>query len=60
MFARMCVPCVAVAENMAYFDADDKRYFPFGKVRCWTEPFAKLLVRCTGSVLAPAYTKTCW
>jgi hypothetical protein len=35
MFARMCVPC---SRQLAYFDADDKRYFPFGKVRCWTEP----------------------
>ncbi len=23
MFARMAVPCVAVAENMSFFDADD-------------------------------------
>jgi Mrp family chromosome partitioning ATPase len=32
MFAKMAVPCVAVAENMAYFEADGKRYEPFGKV----------------------------
>ena len=31
MFARLMVPCVAVVENMSYFDADGKRYFPFGK-----------------------------
>lgn len=33
MFARMAVPCVAVAENMSYFDADGQRFYPFGKVR---------------------------
>lgn len=31
MFARLMVPCVAVVENMSYFDADGKRHFPFGK-----------------------------
>lgn len=31
MFARMAVPCAAVAENMAFFDGDDgRRYHPFG------------------------------
>lgn len=31
MFARMAVPCAAVAENMSYFDgADGVRYRPFG------------------------------
>jgi Mrp family chromosome partitioning ATPase len=34
MFAKMAVPCVAVAENMSFFDAPDgQRYHPFGKVR---------------------------
>eukprot|EP00803_Ostreobium_quekettii_P011349 evm.model.scf_945.1 EVM.evm.TU.scf_945.1 scf_945:1635-5006(-) len=31
MFARLMVPCVAVVENMSYFEADGKRHFPFGK-----------------------------
>lgn len=34
MFARMEVPCVAISENMSYFDGDDgKRYYPFGRGR---------------------------
>lgn len=33
MFAKMAVPCVAVAENMSFFDAPDgQRFHPFGKV----------------------------
>ncbi|GLI60500.1 hypothetical protein VaNZ11_002663 [Volvox africanus] len=31
MFARLVVPCVAVVENMSYFEADGKRFFPFGQ-----------------------------
>lgn len=25
------VPCVAVVENMCHFDADGKRFYPFGR-----------------------------
>jgi len=31
MFAKLKVPCVAIAENMSYFDGDGKRYYPFGR-----------------------------
>eukprot|EP00252_Welwitschia_mirabilis_P020092 TRINITY_DN4843_c0_g1_i1.p1 TRINITY_DN4843_c0_g1~~TRINITY_DN4843_c0_g1_i1.p1 ORF type:complete len:550 (+),score=134.38 TRINITY_DN4843_c0_g1_i1:125-1774(+) len=31
MFSKLKVPCIAVVENMSYFDADGKRYYPFGK-----------------------------
>ncbi|XP_047054296.1 fe-S cluster assembly factor HCF101, chloroplastic-like isoform X1 [Lolium rigidum] len=31
MFSKLKVPCVAVVENMCYFDADEKRYYPFGQ-----------------------------
>lgn len=31
MFSKLKVPCVAVVENMCHFEADGKRYYPFGK-----------------------------
>ncbi|XP_043724697.1 fe-S cluster assembly factor HCF101, chloroplastic isoform X2 [Telopea speciosissima] len=31
MFSKLKVPCVAVVENMCHFDADGKRYYPFGR-----------------------------
>ncbi|XP_074280991.1 fe-S cluster assembly factor HCF101, chloroplastic [Silene latifolia] len=31
MFSKLKVPCVAVVENMSHFDADGKRYYPFGQ-----------------------------
>ncbi|KAG8495610.1 hypothetical protein CXB51_013317 [Gossypium anomalum] len=31
MFSKLKVPCVAVVENMSHFDADGKRYYPFGR-----------------------------
>lgn len=33
VYVRSCtqVPCVAVVENMCHFDADGKRYYPFGR-----------------------------
>jgi Mrp family chromosome partitioning ATPase len=33
MFAKMAVPCVAVAENMSFFEAEGQRFHPFGRVR---------------------------
>ncbi|XP_060209784.1 fe-S cluster assembly factor HCF101, chloroplastic [Lycium barbarum] len=31
MFSKLKVPCVAVVENMCHFNADGKRYYPFGR-----------------------------
>ncbi|KAK4790729.1 hypothetical protein SAY86_018033 [Trapa natans] len=31
MFSKLKVPCVAVVENMCYFDVDGKRHYPFGR-----------------------------
>ncbi|KAL4571564.1 hypothetical protein LXL04_018325 [Taraxacum kok-saghyz] len=31
MFSKLKVPCVAVVENMCHFDADGKRFYPFGR-----------------------------
>ncbi|KAK7380022.1 hypothetical protein VNO78_32358 [Psophocarpus tetragonolobus] len=31
MFSTLKVPCVAVVENLCHFDADGKRYYPFGR-----------------------------
>lgn len=32
MFAKLAVPCVAVVENMSFFDSEDgKRHYPFGQ-----------------------------
>ncbi|XP_011623370.1 fe-S cluster assembly factor HCF101, chloroplastic isoform X2 [Amborella trichopoda] len=31
MFSKLKVPCIAVVENMCHFDADGKRYYPFGR-----------------------------
>ena len=30
MFAKLAVPCMAVVENMSWFEGDGKRYYPFG------------------------------
>eukprot|EP00210_Caulerpa_lentillifera_P000571 g552.t1 len=30
MFARLVVPCIAIVENMSFFEADGKTYYPFG------------------------------
>jgi Mrp family chromosome partitioning ATPase len=31
MFAKLRVPCVAVAENMSYFEVDGTKHYPFGQ-----------------------------
>ncbi|GAA0154568.1 hypothetical protein LIER_12512 [Lithospermum erythrorhizon] len=31
MFSKLKVPSIAVVENMCHFDADGKRYYPFGR-----------------------------
>ncbi|KAL1825499.1 hypothetical protein ACET3Z_012277 [Daucus carota] len=31
MFSKLKVPCIAVVENMCHFDADGKRFYPFGR-----------------------------
>ena len=58
MFAKMAVPCVAVAENMSFFDAPDgQRFHPFGKARTCSlrPPFSRVpkdrLVQGAGLVL---------
>ncbi|KAL2929337.1 hypothetical protein RDABS01_034748 [Bienertia sinuspersici] len=35
MFSKLKVPCVAVVENMCHFDADGKRFYPFGRSAIW-------------------------
>jgi hypothetical protein len=49
MFAKMAVPCVAVAENMSFFDADGKRFHPFGQVRLPSARRSACACLCTGS-----------